>query len=150
MTNFKRAALGGAGVLILVSCWCLLPTSNHYRYQASSRVVAKPYTKALYERPFETYVIQTCPGVHRLEVSGAKPVPGAPALTNGVMIRLIALGATSEDAQRAANEAARRVCSDVLTNYGAAGVVVDRASAAFSYSPLLDEFRRDCERLFKR
>ena len=84
-------------------------------------VIAKPYTNAFFPRTFESHVVQTIPGVQSLRVSptfSAIPGSGAPVLTNGVGIRIVAVGLTPEEAQRAANEAATSICQMVLTNYG--------------------------------
>jgi len=116
-------------------------------------VVAKPYTNAFFARSFESHIVQTIPGVLALRVTpicSAIPGSGVPVLTNGVGIRIIAVGPTPEEARRAANEAAVQLCRTALTNYGVTGELVDRADSARKYSYFHDTFQPAIARLFKR
>ena len=89
------------------------------------------------------------PSIVRLRVMSRRPVAGAAAPTNGVVIRIAAAGSTAEDAQRAANEAATQVCRTVFTNYGIHVVMLQQAGSARSYSFFKDSVRPGIQRLFK-
>ena len=153
-TVAKRSVLVSVAVLlVIVVVFSFAPVGGPSCYRAESRVIAKPYTNALFARAFETHVVQTIPGVLRLRVASTFsgiPSSGAPVLTNGVAIQVIAVGPTAQDAERAANEAAATLCRTVLTNYGVAGQIVDRANIARSYSYFHDSFQPAVARLFKR
>jgi hypothetical protein len=151
-TTSKRFILAGVVVLLVVVALIWAAPSSGGRYLARSAVIPSPYTSAFFARTFETHVIETIPGVLRLRVVprlSAIPGSGIPVLTNGVVIQIIAVGLTAEDAQRAANEAATRVCQTVLTNYGATGEISDQANSARRYSYFHDSFQPGIARLFK-
>lgn len=151
MTN-KRFLLIAIGAVVLVGVALLLAPSGTRGYRAASMVITKPYTNAFFPRSFESHVVQTIPGVLSLSVVptfSAIPGSGAPLLTNGVGIRIVAVGLTPEEAQLAANEAARRICQMVSTNYGVTGQIVAQASSARSYSYFHDSFQPAIGRLFK-
>jgi hypothetical protein len=115
-------------------------------------VVAKPYKNEFFARSFETHIIRVIPGVLALRVTpalSAIPGSGVPVVTNGVGFRIIAVGSTPEDAQRAANEAAAQLCGTTLTNYGVTGELVDRANSARTYSYFHDTFQPAIGRLFR-
>ena len=72
-------------------------------------------------RLFEVDVVRTIPGVLRLEVAPTFSWSSGsvrPATPNVVGIRIIAVGSSSEDAQRVAHDAAAQLCRTVLTHYG--------------------------------
>ena len=151
-TTSKRFILAGVVVLlvVVVLVWAVLSGGGHYL--AESAVIPNSYTSAFFARTFETHVIETIPGVLRLRVMpklSALPGSGIPVLTNGVVIQIIAVGLTAEDAERAANEAAKRVCQTVLTNYGSTGEISDQANSARRYSYFHDSFQPGIARLFK-
>ena len=148
----KRFLLVALIALLLAGVVLQIAPPSNGRYRADSMVVAMPYTNALFTRSFESHVVRTIPGVLRLEVmpssswatgSAALPAP------NAVAIRIIAVGATAQDAQHAANEAAAQFKCTVLTNYGVKGEVVDGATSARSYSYFHDSFQPAVGRLFK-
>lgn len=150
--NTKRLLLIALGVLLLVGVALQFAPAGSRRYRADSTVIAKPYTNALFARSFESQIIRTIPGVLALRVTqtfSAVPGSGVPVLTNGVGIRIIAVGPTPEDAQRVANEAAAQLCRASLTNYGVTGELADRAKGARRYSYLHDTFEPAVGRLFK-
>ena len=148
----KRVLLSALGALLLIGVVLLFAPSGSRRYRADSMVIAKPYTNAFFARSFESHIIRTIPGVLSLRVTpsfSAVPGSGVPVLTNAVGIRVIAVGATPEDAQRAANEAATQLCRTALTNYGVTAEFVDRADSARRYSYFHDTFLPAVGRLFK-
>jgi hypothetical protein len=152
-TASKRFILASVGALLVVVAVFWLARSGGGRYRAESRVIAMPYTNAIFARTFETHVIQTIPGVLRLRVIptfNGIPGSGVPVLTNGAGIQIIAVGPTAQDAQRAANEAAAIICRTVLTNYGVEGQIVVQANSARRYSYFHDSFQPAIARLFKR
>lgn len=149
----KRFLLIAVITLFLVGVALLLAPSGALRYRADSMVIAKPYTNAFFPRSFESHVIQTIPGVLSLRVTptfSAVPGAGAPVLTNGVGIHIVAVGPTPEEAQHAANEAAMRICRTVLTHYGVTGQIVQQSNSARSYSYFHDSFQPAIGRLFRR
>ena len=150
--SIKRLLLIAIGALLLVGVALLFAPSGTRRYRADSMVLAKPYTNVFFGRQFESHVVQTIPGVLALRVTpafSAIPGSGVPVLTNGVGIRIIAVGSTPEEAQRVANEAAAQLCRTGFTNYGVTGELVDRANSARSYSYFHDTFQPAIGRLFR-
>ena len=148
----KRLLLIALGALLLVGVALQFAPASARRYRADSMVIAKPYTNTFFARSFESQIIRTIPGVLALRVTptfSAVPGSGVPVLTNGVGIRIICVGPTPEDAQRAANEAAAQLCRTTLTNYGITGELVDRARTARKYSYFHDTFQPAIGRLFK-
>ena len=148
----KRVLLIGGGVLLLIVIVLQFMPAGNRRYRADSLVVARPLTNALLARSYEAHVVRTIPGVLRLQVSptfSGVPTPGIPPVTNGVGIRIVAFGATPEDAQQAANEAATQLGRTVLTNYGVSGVIADVATSARRYSYFHDSFQPAVGRIFK-
>ena len=146
------AALVALMALIMIGVTLQKAPPSSRRYRADSLVVAKPFTNALSARSFEAHVLRTIPGVLRLQLSptlSSLPTPGLPAVTNGVGIRIVAFGATSEAAQRAANEAATQLSRTMLTNYGVTGEIVDVATSARRYSYFHDSFQPAVGRIFK-
>ena len=149
----KRLLLIALGIILVVGVALQFTPRVNRRYRAESRVISTPFTNTLFARSFESYIIRTIPGVLALRVTptfSGRPGSGVPVLTNGVGIRIIAIGPTSEDAQRAANEAATQLCSTVLTNYGVTGEFVDSAKSARRFSYFHDTFQPAVGRLFKR
>ncbi len=115
-------------------------------------VTAKPFTNVFFARSFEAEVVRTIPGVLGLKITlafSAVPSWGIPVVTNGVGIRIIAVGATPQDAKRVANDAAMQLCRSVLTNYAVKAELVDRATAARRYSYFHDSFQPGIARLFR-
>jgi hypothetical protein len=103
-------------------------------------------------RSFELDVVRTIPGVLRLRVAPTiswSPGSVRPAGPNVVGLRIQAVGSSSEDAQRIANDAAAQLCSTVLTNYGVTGEIADVASSSRRYSHFHDSFQPAMERMFK-
>jgi hypothetical protein len=114
-------------------------------------VISDHYTNAFFARAFEGQVRERIPGLVQLRALpklSAIPGSGIPVRTNGVLLRIVAAGPTAPDAQRAANEAATRLCQTVLANYGATGEVCEQARSARRYSIFNDSFRPAIERLF--
>ena len=146
----KRVFLSGLGALLLVAVALQFAPPSRPRYRADSTVLATPYTNALFARSFESHIVRTIPGVMAVRVTPALTIPasGVP-VTNGVMIRLIGIGPTPEDAERAANEAAAQLCRTALTNYGVTAAGVGRADNARRYSYFHDTFQPAIGRLFK-
>ena len=148
----KRLLLSALVALLLVGIVLEVAVPASHRYRADSMVVARPYTNAFFARSFESHIVRTIPGVLALRVvpvMSAIQGPGVPVITNGVGIGIIALGSTPEDAQRAANEAATRLCGTALTNYGVTVEFVDRATSARRYSYFHDTIEPAVARLFK-
>lgn len=147
----KRFVVASGGTILVVVAVFLLAPSGGRRYLAQSVVIAKPYTNALFARSFETHVIQMTPQVLRLRVMpafNAMPGLGTPVLTNGVWIRIFVVGATAQDAERVADEAAASVCWTLLTNYGVAGAIIERGHSVRSYSHFHDRFQPAVARFF--
>ena len=148
----KRIVLIGVGVLILLAITFHILSSGGGRYRADSFVVARPLTNTLMARSFELDVVRTIPGVLRLRVAPTISWPSGsvrPASPNVVGIRILAVGSSSEDAQRVANDAAAQLCRTVLTNYGVTGEIADVASSSRRYSYFHDSFQPAVERMFK-
>ena len=148
----KRVLLIAVSVLFLFSSMLQSARPSSRRYLSDAIVVAKPYTNIFFARSFESQIVQTIPGVLALRVTrtlSAAPRLGVPVLTNGVGIRIMAVGSTPEEAQRAANEAAIQICQIALTNYGVRGQFVDRANSARKYSYFHDTFQPAIGRLFR-
>ena len=147
----KRVLVIGLGALLLVGVALQLAPPGRPRYRADSTVLATPYTNALFARSFESHIVRTIPGVMAVRVMPAFSGPsgsGVP-VPNGVMIRLIGIGPTPEDAERAANDAAAQLCRTALTNYGVTAAGVGRADNARRYSYFHDTFQPAIGRLFK-
>jgi hypothetical protein len=116
-------------------------------------IIVQPYTKAVFTRSFETHIIRTVPGVLRLWVTpvySAIPKPGVTVTTNGAVIHIIAIGSTENDAQRAANDAAQRLCRVVLADYATTAEMVQTATTARRYSFFHDRLQDGIIRWFKR
>lgn len=151
--TLKRFLLIGFGALLLIIVALQIATPGGRRYRADSMVILKPYTNAFLARSFESHIIQTCPGVLALNATpaySARPGSGVPVLTNGVGIRVLAVGRTPEGAQRAANEAAAELCRTAMAEYGASGELVDRANSARKFSYFHATLQPTVARLFKR
>lgn len=138
--------------LVIIGVVLDLAPANNRRYRAESLVLATPFTNSFFARSFEAHVIHTIPGIARLLVSptfSGVPTPGAPAVTNGVGIRIVAFGPTPEKAEQAANEAAMQLSRTVSTNYGVRGEIADVARSARKYSYFHDTFEPAVGRMFK-
>jgi hypothetical protein len=139
-----------AALLVLIGIALQVAPSRRHGYKAEAQMVAKPYTNAVFDRSFEARVVSTMPSVLRLWLTPSFSVPpssGTPGVTNGVAIRVYAVGPTPTDAQRAAHDAAENLCAIVRTNYGLSGEVIDLGSAQ-EYSYFHDTFQPAVGRLF--
>lgn len=148
----KRLLLIAVGALLLVSFVLLhFRGSGNRQWRAETLVIVKPYTNALVSRSFKSHIVRTIPGVLSLGVGpslSGSPGSGTPASTNGVGMVIVAFGTTPEEAEGAANEAARRICQIALTNYGGTGEVIQQAMSARKYSYFQDSFRPTIVRWF--
>ncbi len=151
-TTSKRFLLvASVALLIVVALLWRAPLGGN-RYRAEAAVLAKPYANIFAARRFEMHLAESVPGVFRLRVNPsfkAFPGAGAPALPNGAVIHIISVGPSAAEAERAASEAAQRLCQIVLTNYGATGEIIDPGNTARRYSYLHDSFMPAVARAFK-
>ena len=144
-SNSKRfvfACLGALLVGLLVVLF-FVPSGNP-RYRSESLVLVRPYTKSILSQSFQSHVIQSIPGVFRLWVTptfSGVPTPGIPVVTNGMAIHIFAGAPTAEGAQRAADDAAQRVCRLLLDDYALTGEIGARANAAQRFSFFHDKLR---------
>ena len=152
-TNSKRLLLGGFGASCVVLALLCFGPSGGPRFRAESMIIVRPYTNAVFTRSFEAHIIQTVPGVLRLWVTpvySAIPKPGVTVTTNGAAIHIIAIGSTENDAQRAANDAAQRLCRVVLADYATTAEIAQAATTARRYSFFHDRLQDGIIRWFKR
>jgi hypothetical protein len=149
--NTKRISVV-LGALLLICLGLVLMTSST-RYRADAMVVAMPYTNALFARSFESQVTRAMPTVLSLRVAlvfSRVSGSGAPMVTNGVVIQIVAIGRTPEEANKAANEAADSIRWMVSTNYGVDAMTVEPAYGTRKYSFFHDSFQPAIGRWFKR
>ncbi len=148
----KRLLFAGLAVLVVILGLLLFASGGRHGYRSDAMVTAKPFTNVFFARSFEAEVVRTIPGVLGLKITlafSAVPSWSIPVVTNGVGIRIIAVGATPQDAKRVANDAAMQLCRSVLTNYAVKAELVDRATAARRYSYFHDSFQPGIARLFR-
>ena len=150
--NTKYSFLITAAALLLLAGIALhVAPARRFGYKAQAMVLAKPYTNAFFGRPFEARVVSTMPSILELWVTpsfSAPPGPGTPGVTNGVAIRVYAVGSTPADAQQAAHDAASYLCEMARTNYGLSGLVTDFGGSARAYSYFHDTLQPAVGRLF--
>jgi hypothetical protein len=150
--NSKLLLLAGCGAFCVVLALLCFAPSGGPRFQAESAIIVRPYTNAVFTRAFEAHIIRTIPGVLRLRVVpglSAVPRPGVTVLTNSAVIRIISIGSTTNDAQRAGNDAAQRLCRTVSADYAAATEIIDAATTARRYT-FLDRLQDGIIHWFKR
>jgi hypothetical protein len=115
-----RMGLICAGALCLGVTLAFLVWPRPPAYWAFSAILVHPYTNAVFARSFETQMIQSIPRLRRLTVSAESHGTNAPY---GAGIRLMALGPSPQEAQKAAEDAATQLCAIVQRWYGAKAVV---------------------------
>lgn len=152
-SNSKRLVFACSGAL-LVGLFVLLfiVPAGGPRYRSESLVLVRPYTNVVFSRSFESHATQSIPGVFRLWVTptfSTVPMRGIPGVTNGTAIHIFAGGPTAEGAQRAADDAARRLCRLISEDYALRGEVGARANMAWRYSFFHDRLQPGIIRLFK-
>jgi hypothetical protein len=151
--NSKVLLLAGSGAFCVVLALLCFGPSGGPRFRAESIIIVRPYTNAVFTRSFEAHIIRTVPGVIRLWVTpgfSAIPRPGVTVITNSAAIHIISIGSTANDAQRAANDAAQRLCRVVLADYAATADIVQAATTARRYSFFHDRLQDGIIRWFKR
>ena len=134
-----RVALVCAGALCLGFALVFLVWRQPPVYWAYSAIMMKPYTNAVFARPFETQMIKSIPGLRKLTVSpGFASAAAATAWSTNKMatgatspasaqLRIMALGRSPQQAQSAANDAATQLCAIVQRHYGGSAFVTQRA-----------------------
>ncbi len=151
----SRRRLGfAAAALLLLGAGVLLWSSflGAPRYLASSRVILSPYTNALRTRSFEEDARKAIPTVFRLTaVLTLSAIPGAglPVTTNGVMVEILVLGASTNEAIRIAGEAAPQLLRFASERYGCKGEIVMGPRNYRPYSFFHDDLQLKVERLLK-
>ena len=115
-----RTGLIGAAVLSLVATLAFLAWPRPPVYWAFSAILVHPYTNAVFARSFQTQMTQSVPGLRTLTVSPESHGTNAPY---GAGLRLMALGPSPQEAQKAAEDAATQLCAIVERRYGAKAVV---------------------------
>lgn len=141
----RRIFLIGLVVLALV----IVGRLGNRGYRAEAMVITEPFTNAFFSPSFESEVVSDVPGVLALRpVATLKMVSGAPAETNGVAIRIVTIGKTPVEAQKAANDAAAQLCRSLRTNYAIRAELAEAATASRPYSILHDRFEPAVSSLF--
>jgi hypothetical protein len=135
-----REVLIVVGVLGFGLAMVFLARPRPPTYWAVSAVLARPCTNAFFARSFETQMIHSIPALRKLTATPGFSTPAAAASwhTNksfagsstpvGANIRLMALGATPEEARKAADDAATRLCAIVQRQYGGSAEVIMQAT----------------------
>ncbi len=123
----------GLGFALVFLVWPRPPV-----YWAFSAIMLKPYTNAVFARPFETQMIKSIPALRKVTVSpGFATVAAAagwstnkvitgPAAPVSAQIRIMVLGSSPQEAQNAANDAATQLCAIVQRQYGGSALIVER------------------------
>lgn len=134
-----RLVLVSAAALLLGCAFIFFAWRQPPTYWAYSAILMKPYTNAVFGRPFERQIIKEIPAVRKLEVTPGFATPSAVAAwsTNRsaigtaapviAQIRIMALGSTPQEARNAANDAAAQVRVIVERQYGGKAIFTQQA-----------------------
>jgi hypothetical protein len=139
-TFTKRIAIATALALVLIVAVLSLRPFGDRGYRAESLVLATSYTNVLVTTAFELNFIQAHPSVIRL-----RGTAGA----GGVVLRIVTVASTAQQAEHAADRAAEELCRTVSTNYGVRSVILEQASRARNYSYFRDRLTPAVSRFFK-
>ena len=111
-------------------------------YSAKSVVTLQPYTNAVTSRAFEKQVVHLIPSVRRVTVRpgfsstaaaaawSTNKTPSGAAAPSKAIVSVLVLGSSPEDAQRAANDAATRLCTLLPERYGGHTTILEQADKA--------------------
>lgn len=152
-TKFKCRLLFSCIAALVLGIVFYLVFAGDPTYRAQSMVITSRYTNAFFATAFEEQVIAKIPKVTLIKVVptfNTKIAKGAPNYTNGVAIRLIVTGATAQDAELAANEAAKDLRSLLVQQYDCPIFLIEKADQIRRYSFFHDSFQPKLIRLLSR
>jgi hypothetical protein len=158
MNSKTRVVLVFSGVVCLV-CILLVLAFRPPVYRSYSAVMIRPFTNAVFGRPFEAQILKSIPAIHKLTVTPGftnaaalnawytNKVVSGPGSPSSAAINIMAVGSSPQDAQNAADDAAAQLGAVLRLQYGMSVDITMRAQGASRWL-FINEWELRLKRLF--